>query len=72
MANEDSICFKALYAPFSHKKRKNWSDGFVSLLLPKNAGRSDRGPATPTAVLKDSDQNEIVRSKLTSSWHPQV
>lgn len=61
MANEDSVCFKALYAPFSLKKRKNWSDGFVSLLLAKNV-----------AILKDSDQNQLIRSKLTSTWRPQV
>lgn len=61
MANQDTVTFKALYAPFSNKKRKNWSDGFVCLLRSKNI-----------ALLKDSDHVHLVRCKLTGSWCPQV
>jgi hypothetical protein len=46
------ITFKALFAPFSQKKRKNWTDGAITL-LPKNI-----------AILKDSSNTELARCKL--------
>lgn len=61
MLNQDVITFKALYAPFSHKKRKKFSDGTVSFAVAKLV-----------VVLKDSNDEELARCKLTGSWRPQV